>query len=180
MLFCKPSRDTEQGDDAVTLQEEGSRHKDKNPLETAVTNIQQFFDDLQKKDNNDKSQDKEMPGIVQKNLDPKEDVVKSRDLLDMTFDTVDVSLIEDVDDDDDCTSRDLDTTFDTVDTSVVAPSTDCSSDAMHLLSGNKDVSRGMGYGQFVFRAFCLLLMVTAALAVSTPESTRELFIWRGG
>jgi hypothetical protein len=176
MLFCKPSRDTGH--------QEGVRRKNnqgKNPLEMAVTNIQQFFDDLQKKDNNDKSQDKEMSGIVQEHLDSKEDVVvKSRDLLDTTFDTVDMSLIECVDDDDvDWKSRDLDTTFDTVDTSVAAPSTDCNSEAVNFLSGNNNMSRGMGYGQFLFRAFCLLLMVTAVLAVSTPESARELFIWRG-
>jgi hypothetical protein len=179
-------------------------NQDKNPFETVVTTIQKFFDDLQKKDN-DKSKDKEMPCIVQERpAQEGEAADKPRDLLCTSFDTLDISLIEDVDDDVDFTSRYLDMTFDTIDTRVAAPYTDDSSDAMNSLLGNnsntimnekdlvsmapsttitKDMlvttkpskTNEMGYGQFLFSALCLLVVVMTALAISPPESTRELF-----
>jgi hypothetical protein len=181
MLFCKPSLAAEQGEDVVD-----KNSQEKNPLEMVVANIQQFFDDLQKKDHN-KSQDKVMPRcIVQENPDPEDGVDKPQNLLDTSFDTGDISLIADIDDDDvDFMSRDLDTTFDSVDTRIAAPCTDDSSDTMNWLSGNnnhtimneKDLTKPSksserGYGQFLFSALCLLLVVMAALAVSPPESAR--------
>jgi hypothetical protein len=173
-------------------------NQDKNPLGLVVTNIQQFFDNLQKKDN-DKRKNKEMPCIVQGNPDAEGDSVgKPGDLLCTSFDTLDISLIEDVE----FTPHHLDMTFDTADTSVAAPYNDDSSDTIYMLSGKKSntvmnkkafvtmapsktvtkdmpatkkpsKTSEMGYGQFLLSALCLLLVVMAALAVSPPESTLE-------
>jgi hypothetical protein len=184
-------------------QEEGlgdKNNQDKNPLENVVTTIQQFFDDLRKTDN-DKSKDKGMPYIAQERPDAEGDAVgKPRDILCTSFDTLDISLIEDVD----FTSRYLDMTLDTVDTRVAAPYTDDIGDAMNSLLGNnnnavmkekdlvsmapstamiKDMpvttksseTSEMGYGQFLFSVLCLLLVVTSALAMSPPETKSRTF-----
>jgi hypothetical protein len=159
-------------------EEEGAKKKQEmNPFEMVVGNIQQFFADLDKKDNQ-KQQPDETPA--------KEDTIDETPALDTTLDTIDLSDVCCEDDDD--KARNLDTTFDTVDTSVDTSVDECSEDASSL-SGNESLkipllvhdsepleSRGIGYGQLLFGTLVLLLAVIAALIVTTPEPTKELFL----